>query len=344
MLNFCFTYCLPRQHQLVDGLLENSDNEGIEDDVVLALDEEDMLHATQTHIKGSRSKKKGSHELEESEEDEVVTTKLHEMTKHMFKLSGSIWLRAARNPVDQTCQARESLNPEPAIDHALAKKSAQASSNKHSSQTRKVMGMLGAPVGEPSVQEVRPRLTAAQLREWLHSDHVQQGTNAQQHQFLALVVERLLTEHRLIPPNERALGSDEPLLHLLHGPPGTGKSHCLVFLRELFDSVLGFRQGIDYEVVSYQSVNAVALGGTTIHSACGFNADEYQAKEAAAVAATTAKRISFWRWLFIDEISMVGARLFARMDHRIRAVKHDADQFKLDKNGQTRHWAAVRYK
>ena len=163
MLNFCFTYCLPRQHQLVDGLLENSDNEGIEDDVVLALDEEDMLHATQTHIKGSRSKKKGSHELEESEEDEVVTTKLHEMTKHMFKLSGSIWLRAARNPVDQTCQARESLNPEPAIDHALAKKSAQASSNKHSSQTRKVMGMLGAPVGEPSVQEVRPRLTAAQL-------------------------------------------------------------------------------------------------------------------------------------------------------------------------------------
>ena len=31
-MNFVFTYCLPRQMRLVDGLAENSDNEDIEDE------------------------------------------------------------------------------------------------------------------------------------------------------------------------------------------------------------------------------------------------------------------------------------------------------------------------
>ena len=54
VMNHVFTYCLPRQTRLVGGLEENSDNEDITDDCAsIALDEEDLLEATLTHVRGS---------------------------------------------------------------------------------------------------------------------------------------------------------------------------------------------------------------------------------------------------------------------------------------------------
>ena len=49
VLNFCFVYCLPRSMQLQEGLMDNSENEGIEDEPV-AFDAEDLLEATLTHV------------------------------------------------------------------------------------------------------------------------------------------------------------------------------------------------------------------------------------------------------------------------------------------------------
>eukprot|EP00913_Durusdinium_trenchii_P028882 g27080.t1 len=200
-------------------------------------------------------------------------------------------------------------------------------------------GLLGVAVGDPLVRKRCP-ITAALLRDWLRSPRAQENTNAEQHRFLGLVVDRLLVERNLISAEDANKYCREPMLHLLHGPPGTGKSHCLLFLREIFN-LLEYKQGIDYEVVAFQAVNASALAGKTIHHACGFNTDQYNASEAGAVAATTAKRISYWRWLFIDEVSMVGARLLARTDHRLRSVKPDADAFKFDQGGQVRQGLAI---
>ena len=346
VLNFCFAYCLPREHHLVDGLVENSDNKGVEDDVVLALDEAEMLEATLTHIKGSRPTKEAAGDLDaaEAEQDGSGATKLHDMTRQMFKLSNSIWLRpspGARPAQLQSPIASKTMDSEQTIkDHALAKKSAQASRNKATAQANKgAAGLLGVAVGDPLVRKRCP-ITAALLRDWLRSPRAQENTNAEQHRFLGLVVDRLLVEHNLISAEDANKYCREPMLHLLHGPPGTGKSHCLLFLREIFN-LLEYKQGIDYEVVAFQAVNASALAGKTIHHACGFNTDQYNASEAGAVAATTAKRISYWRWLFIDEVSMVGARLLARTDHRLRSVKPDADAFKFDQGGQVRQGLAI---
>lgn len=328
----------------MDGLVENSDNEGVEDDVVLALDEAEMLEATLTHIKGSRSTKEevGGVDAAEVEQDGSGATKLHDMTRHMFKLSNSIWLRPSPGRRQGAgAENASSVSSDRVIqDHALAKKSAQASRNKATAQANKAAaGLLGVPPGEPLVRK-RGRITADLLRDWLRSPRVQENTNAEQHRFLGLVVDRLLVEHNLISAEDANKYCREPMLHLLHGPPGTGKSHCLLFLREIFN-LLEYKQGIDYEVVAFQAVNASALAGKTIHHACGFNTDQYNASEAGAVAATTAKRISYWRWLFIDEVSMVGARLLARTDHRLRSVKPDADAFKFDQGGQVRQGLAI---
>ncbi|CAE7259812.1 pfh1 [Symbiodinium natans] len=47
-------------------------------------------------------------------------------------------------------------------------------------------------------------------------------------------------------------------------------------------------------------------------------------------APDTTKQMAFWRWLIVDEIGMVSARLLAQMDQRIRSAKPAADEWKID--------------
>ena len=57
----------------------------------------------------------------------------------------------------------------------------------------------------------------------------------------------------------------------MHGGPGTGKSHVVkrVVKEELFDQILHWQQGLDYQVIALQAVMADLLNGDTIHHACG---------------------------------------------------------------------------
>ena len=53
-----------------------------------------------------------------------------------------------------------------------------------------------------------------------------------------------------------------------------------------------------------------------------------------------AKRVLQWRWLIIDEISMVSAKLLAQMDLKMREVVRDIGTHKL-KKGQTRSFGGL---
>ena len=87
-------------------------------------------------------------------------------------------------------------------DHALAKKAAKASSSKQKqSASSSNQGQLIVGAKGPSVTERVP-LTVDRLRQWLESDRVRRGTNSKQHQFLELVVDRVLVEAGLIQPEE----------------------------------------------------------------------------------------------------------------------------------------------
>ena len=104
-LNFIFTYCLPRQLALTDGLEENSDNEGLVDDLEdLDLDEDELLEATATFVRGSGAAEQVEGE-DEGDAPAGQSSRLHDMTMDMLRLSGNIW-QGERDSPDPEARAR----------------------------------------------------------------------------------------------------------------------------------------------------------------------------------------------------------------------------------------------
>ena len=345
-VNFCFVFCLPRDLRgLTNNLEENSDNEGLEDEL-LALDENDMLEATLTHVKGKRAKPEEAGAPEdddtaidaEDEEGAGTGTPLYEMTKQMLYLSSAIWLKGALEEEGHDPAARahyEMMLQAGAVqDHDQVKQAARASASK-AKQEAPLSSEHSRLVGAPRMAE-GPTISTSLLMNWLHSGQVRGALNDKQFEMLELIVDRILVENKLQTPQVAKRQTEEPLRYLLHGPPGTGKSHVLSFIRQLFDLV-GYKQGIDYAVVAFQAVNAADLkGGQTIHHAFGINM-----QKDLPVKPETAKRLALWRWLFIDEIGMVNARLFGQMDQRLVAFKPATDLWRVDGSGNIRPFAGL---
>ncbi|CAJ1389861.1 unnamed protein product, partial [Effrenium voratum] len=305
-LNFCFVYCLPRELRPEQHLQENSDNE-VQDEGV-RFDKADLEAARATHVRGAG--KLGSENFDEQDseqEDAAAATRLCVMTKQMFDLSRAAWRKSG------------------------------ADASPGQGAQRKTSSLTNALAWAPALaaQPLGPPVTADALLDWLGSERVRSGLNSTQWEMLRVVVERVLVELELVPPDhEIALRRAEPLAWLLHGPPGTGKSHVLKFLRELFEEQLGYAQGIDFE-----AVNAADIRGRTLHNACGLGVDA--AALDCAVGQEAAKRMSYWRWLVVDEVSMVNARLLAQVEQRLRAVVPSASQWKRNAAGDSRAFAGV---
>ena len=52
-------------------------------------------------------------------------------------------------------------------------------------------------------------------------------------------------------------GERKQTLWMLHGGPGTGKSHVIRILKEeLFEQLMGWEAGLDFQIGAFQAVNA----------------------------------------------------------------------------------------
>lgn len=223
-------------------------------------------------------------------------------------------------------------------DHAIARKAAAAAKKEEDAHEDRVVGLL-AQAGEeegPWIKE-RPRVTKAALQAWLESEEVRRGTNRMQHEFLKLVVDRVMVELGLISQAQSLRQTTDPLVWLLHGPPGTGKSHVLGFVRALFD-LMGYTYALDYEVAAFQAVNAADLQGKTMHKAFGWKAKGGTPDEGAKREAQ--RRMAHWRWLILDEISLVDAKLLGQAEKELREVVPVSNPWK-SKNGQARPFAGI---
>jgi ATP-dependent DNA helicase PIF1 len=103
---------------------------------------------------------------------------------------------------------------------------------------------------------------------------------------------------------------------LITGPAGTGKSFLLKFLKE--------KLGGRLRVVATTGVAAINVGGSTLHSWAGIGLGEGTAAELAAMISENPRassRIRKAEILAIDEVSMLDADLFSRLEEAFRIVR-----------------------
>ena len=109
---------------------------------------------------------------------------------------------------------------------------------------------------------------------------------------------------------------EEFLLWCVHGGPGTGKSKVLLLLKESFGKC-GWQMGLEYQMAALQAVMAEQLGGDTLHHACGIQWQQQTANNDPSLSqkqSKVAEHVLEWKWLIIDEISMVSSKLLAQID------------------------------
>ena len=58
--------------------------------------------------------------------------------------------------------------------------------------------------------------------------------------------------------------SDEPLLDLMHGFPGTGKSRVIRWMRQLMEKGLGWEHGVQFVCLAFQNAMAAQINGSGI--------------------------------------------------------------------------------
>ena len=108
-----------------------------------------------------------------------------------------------------------------------------------------------------------------------------------------------------------------------------------VIKAELFDQILCWQQGLDYQVIALQAVMANLLKGDTIHHACGIPVRK-KGSDGEMVLQThkdVAEQSLYWRWLLIDEFGMVGSSLLAEIDMKLRDVVVDVNPYKKSGGG-----------
>ena len=114
----------------------------------------------------------------------------------------------------------------------------------------------------------------------------------------------------------------------------------------MFEVACGWQMGVEFQIMSVQIATAQLFGGDTIHHACGINpfgqkTDPKTAQKAAQRQTEVAERIARWRWIFIDEISMVSAKLLAEIDMKLRHVMSDVGTTKKGAQGRTRAFGGI---
>ena len=65
---------------------------------------------------------------------------------------------------------------------------------------------------------------------------------------------------------------EEPLLDVVHGFPGTGKSAVIGWMRQLMEEGLGWEHGVQFVCLAFQNAMAAQINGHTVHHWSGIPA------------------------------------------------------------------------
>ena len=192
---------------------------------------------------------------------------------------------------------------------------------------------------EPRARTRGVRATVHAVNEWITElrgrvdEKGRAVCNTAQHAFIERVARRVVEEMQTGEAQSGArAGLSDAMRWVLHGGPGTGKTHAIKLLRkELFEDILGWTQGLQFQFAALQAVTAEMVDGDTLHHAFGLSWGQSAADATPLTKGLQqAQRMLQLRWLIIDEISMVSVELLAKLEQACRRVIRNGSPFKRD--------------
>jgi hypothetical protein len=113
-----------------------------------------------------------------------------------------------------------------------------------------------------------------------------------------------------------------------------------------FEEVMGWSMGVQFHVCTLQVALAAVLGGNTVRHLAGIspfmksavmesNLDAHMTSEPVQC------RLPLTRVIFIDEVFMLSAPLFADVECQIRNSTTDTSMYKYDPKGGVRAWGGI---
>ena len=322
---------------------ERSDEDVSDEELDVGFDQLD--EALKSRVGGKRRKDgDGDSSSEEGDADAgqgAGGTSHYENSKGGMAVAQQAWgLQDGETPLSEVAG---SWPAEEACDLDRVLKEARRSRNKERSMNDRMTDADGGIVvagAAATSDDVAKWLEDLEFRVDKHTKR--RVVNAKQFEMVKKVARRVMQEIDGEGREQAAMG--EPLQWCMHGGPGTGKSHVLRIIRqELFEGLMKWTIGVNFQIAALQAVMAQLLGGDTIHHACGIPAFKRGGEQGENVKLQyeTAKRVLQWRWLFIDEISMVSARLLAEVDAKLRGVIRDVGTTKRGDAGVPRPFGGL---
>ena len=91
----------------------------------------------------------------------------------------------------------------------------------------------------------------------------------------------------------------------VHGPPGTGKSKLISWIRRLFTEALGWEHKREFIFLAFQNRVAYAMGGSTLHIGGDITRPGQLNKLSKTDVDLLFTRNQAIRWVLFDEVGMV---------------------------------------
>jgi hypothetical protein len=161
------------------------------------------------------------------------------------------------------------------------------------------------------------------------------GLNEKQKMVYNIIVRKFVDQYIL-----KVADDGKPLRMLMTGPGGTGKTHAVKALQKLM--TLHHAQHL-IRFLGPTGSSAKQIGGTTIHKGLGLsiglkskghsNRKAGDSNEDYSVTMGVKNRTVIrdeWRhvlWLFVDEMSLLGAQLLCQIDHALRFAKENPNEW-----------------
>ena len=200
------------------------------------------------------------------------------------------------------------------------------------------------PIGDDLATDSRAWLRDLHQRtKWcpLLEKHVPDAPTSEQADFIDAVVKRCLAE-QAFERTEKSEGlAEEPMLDLIHGLPGTGKSRVIEWTREYFENILGWEHGVQFVCLAYQNSMAAGINGLTINHWAAIPINETNSTVGTKDSNALSTKCQCLRFILIDEISMVSAQMLGQLEYIIARVIRKNMGYKQRQDGSERLFGGV---